>query len=118
MPRFLFTACLLCMTVLSVPAQARTIGEMIPCNPNLSKDVRTLPGLFQVHVVCDRVLFEIPPDKLARDMLINVELAALSTGTDYVAPGSVAANVVMRWVRRGNKSTRNRRESTLLAYIG
>jgi hypothetical protein len=79
------------------------IGEVMPCRPNMPKEVQTLSGLFRVHVVCDHVLFEIPLDKLERDMLVNVEFAALSTGSDYVAPGSVAHNGVIRWVRRGNK---------------
>ena len=60
-------------------------------------------GLFTVHVVCDRVHFEIPPDMLDRDVLANTEFAALSTGTDFVAPGSVVDNRVIRFTRLGNK---------------
>jgi hypothetical protein len=56
-----------------------------------------------VHVICDHVLFEIPKPMLNRDMLVNTEFAALSTGSDFVAPGSVVDNRVVRWVRRGNK---------------
>jgi hypothetical protein len=103
MSRLLLVACLLCLTVLAAPARAMTVSEVMPCRPNMAKEVQTLAGLFRVHVVCDHVLFEIPPDQLGRDMLLNVEFAALSTGTDYVAPGSVAASAVVRWVRRGNK---------------
>ena len=103
MSRFLFAVCLLCLSVLAVPVRAMTISEVMPCRPNMPKQVQTLEGLFRVHVVCDHVLFEIPPDKLDRDMLVNVEFAALSTGSDFVAPGSVAHNGVVRWVRRGNK---------------
>jgi len=103
MSRLLFVLSVLCLALLTAPVQAMSIGEVMPCRPNMPKEVRTLPGLFRVHVVCDHVLFEIPPDKLDRDMLVNVEFAALSTGSDYVAPGSVAHNGVVRWVRRGNK---------------
>jgi hypothetical protein len=103
MKPILFAALLLCLAAPAAPARAMTVSEVMPCRPNMAKEVQTLAGLFRVHVVCDHVLFEIPPDQLGRDMLVNVEFAALSTGTDYVAPGSVAASAVVRWVRRGNK---------------
>ena len=103
MSRLLLMMCLLLVALLPSLARAMTVSEVMPCRPNMPKQVETLQGLFRVHVVCDHVLFEIPPSVLNRDMLVNVEFAALSTGTDYVAPGSVAANAVVRWVRRGNK---------------
>ena len=84
-------------------AYAMKASEIAPCRPNMPQEVHTLPGLFTVHVVCDHVLFEIPPEMLGRDMLMNTEFAALSTGSDYVAPGSVVDSRVVRWVRRGNK---------------
>ena len=44
----------------------------------MPKEVQTLPGLFRVHVVCDHVLFEIPPeqteavvDNNVRSVLVN-----------------------------------------------
>jgi hypothetical protein len=103
MSRSLSVASFLFLAALAVPAGAMTVSEVMPCRPNMPKEVQTLPGLLRVHVVCDHVLFEIPPDKLDRDMLVNIEFAALSTGSDYVAPGSVASSKVVRWVRRGNK---------------
>jgi hypothetical protein len=78
-------------------------SEVAPCRPNMPERMSSLPGLFTVHVVCDHVLFEIPPDILERDILVNTEFAALSTGSDFVAPGSVVDSRVVRWVRRGNK---------------
>lgn len=96
------TVMLSCLVTLSAPARAVT-GEVVPCHPNMQKSMQTLNGLFRVHIVCDHVLYEIPPDKLNRDILANIEFAALSTGTDYVAPGSVAYSGVIRWVRRGNQ---------------
>ena len=78
-------------------------SEVAPCRPNMPQRMVSLPGMFMVHVVCDHVLFEIPIKMLDRDMLLNTEFAALSTGSDYVAPGSVVDSRVVRWVRRGNK---------------
>jgi hypothetical protein len=84
-------------------AHAMKASEVAPCRPNMPERMVSLPGLFTVHVVCDHVLFEIPLTMLDRDMLLNTEFAALSTGSDYVAPGSVVDSRVVRWVRRGNK---------------
>jgi hypothetical protein len=82
---------------------AMKASEVAPCRPNMPERMVSLPGMFTVHVVCDHVLFEIPLSMLERDMLVNTEFAALSTGSDYVAPGSVVDSRVVRWVRRGNK---------------
>ncbi|MSQ58620.1 MAG: DUF5117 domain-containing protein [Betaproteobacteria bacterium] len=88
---------------LSSTAWAMKAAEVAPCRPNMPQTVRTIKGLFNAHIACDHVLFEIPLDKLNKDMLINTEFAALSTGSDFVAPGSVVDSRVVRWVRRGNK---------------
>jgi len=94
----------LCLLLLGMSAaHAMKASDVAPCRPNMPQEVRTLPGLFTVHVACDHVLFEIPPEMLERDILLNTEFAALSTGTDYVAPGSVVDSRVVQWVRRGNK---------------
>jgi hypothetical protein len=77
-------------------AQAMKASEVAPCRPNMPERMVSLPGLFTVHVVCDHVLFEIPLAMLDRDMLVNTEFAALSTGSDYVAPGSVVDSRVVR----------------------
>jgi Met-zincin/Domain of unknown function (DUF5117)/Domain of unknown function (DUF5118) len=84
-------------------ADAMNASEVAPCRPNMPERMVSLPGMLTVHVVCDHVLFEIPLNMLDRDMLVNTEFAALSTGSDYVAPGSVVDSRVVRWVRRGNK---------------
>ena len=77
--------------------------EVVPCSPNMPKGQRTFNGLFTVHIACDHVLYEIPVAMLGRDMLLNTEFAALSTGTDVLAPGSLVDSRVVRWMRRGNK---------------
>src|SRR5690349_4381936 len=92
---------ILSSSVLAAPGMKAS--EVAPCRPNMPERMTSLPGLFTVHVVCDHVLWEIPPKMLERDMLVNTEFAALSTGSDYVAPGSVIDSRVVRWVRRGNK---------------
>lgn len=73
--------------------------EVVPRSPNMPKGQRTLNGVFTVHIACDHVLYEIPVALLGRD----TEFAALSTGTDVLAPVSVVDSRVVRWMRRGNK---------------
>ncbi len=89
--------------VLCRPAFAMTSAMVTSCPAGMDQKVETLSGMFKIHVICDHVMFEIPAAMLNRDMLVNTEFAALSTGSDFVAPGSVVDNRVIRWVRRGNK---------------
>ena len=79
------------------------MAVVTPCPPGKEPEKQTLVGLLTVHVICDRVIFEIPPAGLNRDILVNTEFAALSTGSDFVAPGSVVDNRVVRLIRRGSK---------------
>jgi hypothetical protein len=62
-----------------------------------------MPGMFTVHMVCDRVLFEIPPALLGRELLAYTEFAALSGPQGEVAPGTAANYRLVRWVERGGK---------------
>src|SRR6266404_6666348 len=97
----LVTVCLAALLCRS--AFGMTSGMVASCPAGMDQKVETLNGMFNVDVICDHVLFEIPKPMLNRDMLVNTEFAALSTGSDFVAPGSVVDNRVVRWVRRGNK---------------
>jgi hypothetical protein len=87
----------------AAPALAINASDVAPCRPGMPQQLRTIKGLFTVHVVCDHVLYEIPPAMLDRDMLLNTEFAALSAGTEKLAPGAVVENRLVRWTRRGNK---------------
>ncbi|MCW5623186.1 MAG: zinc-dependent metalloprotease [Burkholderiales bacterium] len=98
--RFAITVLLLWVGAAGAAMNASTVES---CRPNMPQNMRTLPGMLTVHVVCDHVFLEIPPAMLGRDMLFNIEFAALSTGTDFVAPGSVVSTLVVRWIQRGNR---------------
>lgn len=103
MNRMLCFATLWVVLIGCAAADGMKASEVAPCRPNMPERMVSLQGMFTVHVVCDHVLWEIPLKMLGRDMLVNTEFAALSTGSDYVAPGSVVDSRVVRWVRRGNK---------------
>ncbi len=84
-------------------AYGATTAIVSSCAPGKEPTKQTLVGMLTVHVICDRVIFEIPSRALNRDILVNTEFAALSTGSDYVAPGSLVDNRVVRLIRLGNK---------------
>ena len=100
--RRIAVVCLVLATALCPPAFG-AVAKVASCPPGKRPDIQTLHGMFTVHVVCDRVMFEIPPAMLNRDILANTEFAALSAGSDFVAPGSAVDNRVIRLVRLGNK---------------
>lgn len=84
-----------------LPAHAARTGIAAPCAPNVRHEVRKFPSFITVHLDCDRVLLEIPPAVLGRDILVSTEFAALSTGSSEFAPGTSVSNRVVRWRQRG-----------------
>jgi hypothetical protein len=91
--------------ILGMPlaAGAMNLREMAGCKDGPPDPVITREGLFTTHVTCDRLLFEIPDSAYGKDMLANTEFAAVSGGTNLIAPGTLVDNRVVRWSRRGNK---------------
>ncbi len=83
-------------------ASALELRTLAGCKPGTDDPIVTREGLFKVHWLCDRLLFEIPVAMYNRDMLLNTEFAALSGGSNFIAPGTVVDNKVVRWVRRGS----------------
>ena len=100
--RSIAMVCLVLATALCPPAFG-AVAKVASCPPGKRPDIQTLHGMFTVHVVCERVMFEIPPAMLNRDILANTEFAALAAGIDFVAPGTAVDNRVIRLVRLGNK---------------
>ncbi len=91
------------MLGLTAPAGAVNLRDLAGCKPGADDQLVTREGLFTVHLVCDHLLFEIPEKLYNRDMLLNTEFAALSGGSDFIAPGTLVDNRVVRWIKRGNK---------------
>jgi len=84
-------------------AQPMHASELAPCRPNTPQVLRTLPAFLTVHVACDHLLLEIPPSMLGRSILVYTEFSGLSAGASEEAPGAEVNNIVVRWVRNGNK---------------
>ena len=67
----------------------------------VTAEARTRRGLFTVHEIGSRVLFEIPANQLDKDQLLVTEIARTVLGTGY--GGQAVSNRVYRWERRGNR---------------
>ncbi|MFN0317156.1 MAG: DUF5117 domain-containing protein, partial [Burkholderiales bacterium] len=83
-------------------AQAANSLDLAPCASSAAGEKRTLSGLFRVHVTCDRLLWEIPPELLGRDLLFYTEFSRLWTTDSDIVPGIEADSRIMRWQRRGH----------------
>jgi hypothetical protein len=77
-------------------AQEKDYGTVVPVG------AQTDAGMFDVHRVGDRLLFEIPDALLGRDMLIMSRYARTQDG---LADGgaTMAPNIVVRWERRDDR---------------
>ena len=95
-------ALILLLTAPGAP-RAADIARLASCPGPAQGLVETQEGMFRTHLVCDRILLEIPPALLDRDLLLNTEFVALSTGTDYAAPGALVYNRVVRFLRIRSK---------------
>jgi hypothetical protein len=62
---------------------------------------QTKNGLFKVHKIGERVLFEIPRNQLNKDILLVQEIAQTTLGAGY--GGQAAGNRVLRFERRDNR---------------
>ena len=67
----------------------------------VTAEARTRNGLFKVHRVGSRLLFEIPRTELNRDQLLVTEIAKTTLGVGY--GGQALGNRVLRWEKRDNR---------------
>jgi hypothetical protein len=79
----------------AAPAKPKKYDEVI------TKDAKTMPGVFAVHRVDDKLYFEIPESAFGRLMLWQVEVAKGPPGVSW--GGMSLGHDVLRWDRRGNK---------------
>src|SRR5258708_32723840 len=79
------------------------LREMAGCKPGSDDPVVSREGLFTAHMACDHLLLEIPDSVYERDLLVSTEFAAISGGSDLIAPGTLVSNRIVRLMRRGNR---------------
>ncbi len=66
-----------------------------------SRRTQVRQGLFTVHRIGDRLFYEIPKDKLGRELLWVSQIARTTLGAGY--GGQAAGNRVVKWERRGDR---------------
>jgi len=83
-----------------------------PYNRVVTPDAKTRVGMFKVHRVGDRLLFEIPAKELDKDQLMVGRLARAPAGNQTPGPGNPGfgdyagdefASRTLRWDRVGNR---------------
>jgi len=67
----------------------------------VTAQAQTRAGLFKVHRIGERVLFEIPRRELNKDILLVQEIAQTTLGAGY--GGQAAGNRMLRFERRDNR---------------
>ncbi|MCS7045417.1 MAG: DUF5117 domain-containing protein, partial [Gemmataceae bacterium] len=76
-------------------------GELRKYDDVITKDAKTLPGVFAVHRLDDKIYFEIPQEALGRLMLWQIEVAKGPSGVSW--GGKSLGHRAVRFERRGNK---------------
>jgi hypothetical protein len=76
-------------------------GEPKPYDEVIPKTAKSLPGVFTVHRVDDKIYFEIPKDGFDKLMLWQAEVAKGPAGVTW--GGKSLGHRYLRWDRRGNK---------------
>ncbi len=70
----------------------------------ITSAARTDSGVLHVHWVGERLYFELPDSLLGRDFLMMTSVASTPSGLGgFAASGSVTAQQVLRWERRGDR---------------
>ena len=72
-----------------------------PYSQVVTAEAKTRAGLFKVHRVGAKLLFEIPRDQLNKDLLLVAEIAKTVQGTGY--GGQAVGNRVLQWQLRDHK---------------
>ncbi len=76
-------------------------GAIQPYGKVVTKDMKTDDGLFKVHSVDDKYLFEIPDSLLNREMLMVTRIAKTASNIGF--GGGKTNTQVLRWERNGKK---------------
>jgi hypothetical protein len=80
----------------SADAQPRPYAEVVPAGASVER------GMFDVHRVGGKLLFQIPDSLLGRDMIIMSRYGQVQDGLSQVG-ANMAPNLVVRWERRDDQ---------------
>ncbi|TJY31840.1 zinc-dependent metalloprotease [Pontimicrobium aquaticum] len=77
-------------------------GDIQPYSKVVTKDAKTDDGLFKVHKIDDKYLYEIPDSLLGREMLVVTRIAK-NTSNNRNFGGQKANTQVLRWQKKDKK---------------
>lgn len=81
--------------------QVRKSPNILPYNSVITKNAKSDEGLFTVHMIDEKLFYEIPVAMLEKEMLIESRIAKTATNIGY--GGEQANTQVVRWQRFGDK---------------
>ncbi len=81
-------------------ARSRPTDKTKPYDKVVTPEAKTSAGLFQVHRVDDKILYEIPTSELGKEMLWVTQIEQTQTG--YGQAGAPVGDRVVRWEVRGD----------------
>lgn len=76
-------------------------GEPRPYDQVITKDAKSDEGVFKVHRIRERLLYEIPANELEKEFLWVTQIAKTTLGAGY--GGQALGNRVVRWSRMNNR---------------
>ncbi|QDU21680.1 zinc-dependent metalloprotease [Urbifossiella limnaea] len=76
-------------------------GDLKKYDEVVTKETKTQAGVFAVHQIGEKVMFEIPQDAFGKLMLWQAEVAKGPGGSSWGGAG--LGDEVLKWERRGNK---------------
>ncbi len=89
-------------TVTPIPPPKPKKGAILPYNKVVTKKAKTDEGLFKVHFVDDKYLFEIPDSLFERELLMVTRIAK-NTSNNRSFGGQKTNTQVLRWQKKGKK---------------
>ena len=89
------------MGILELPDITPKKDSLQPYDKIVTKDAKTDAGLFKVHQIDEKFLYEIPDSLLNREMLMVTRIAKTASGVDY--GGNKNNTQVLRWQKKGKK---------------
>jgi len=75
--------------------------EIRPYERVITKEAKSDEGIFTVHMLRDKIYYEIPKSELNKEFLWVSQIARTTLGVGY--GGQAAGNRVVRWERKGNR---------------
>src|SRR5436309_15148275 len=75
--------------------------EPRPYDQVITREAKSDPGVFTVHRIRERILYEIPKQELNKEFLWVTQIAKTASGAGY--GGQAVGNRVVRWERVRNR---------------